>query len=79
MQTSSAESPTRTPLLDPRDIATALNLPWSHYVRLLSVQNHEARRFYEEEALRGGWTVLSNYGGGADPVSQKIQNLVGRK
>jgi hypothetical protein len=57
LQTSSAESPTRTPLLDPRDIATALNLPWSHYVRLLSVQNHEARRFYEEEALRGGWTV----------------------
>jgi len=43
--------------LDLRDIATALNLPWSHYVRLLSVQNHEARRFYEEEALRGGWTV----------------------
>lgn len=57
MQTSSEESPTRTPLLDLRDIATALNLPWSHYVRLLSVQNHEARRFYEEEALRGGWTV----------------------
>ena len=57
LQTSSEESPTRTPLLDPRDIATALNLPWSHYVRLLSVQNHEARRFYEEEALRGGWTV----------------------
>jgi hypothetical protein len=23
--------------------------------------------------------VLSNYGGGADPVSQKIQNLAGRK
>lgn len=56
-QTLSEESPTRTPLLDLRDIATALNLPWSHYVRLLSVQNHEARRFYEEEALRGGWTV----------------------
>lgn len=32
-------------------------LPWSHYVRLLSIQNPEARRFYETEALGGGWTV----------------------
>lgn len=32
-------------------------LPWSHYVRLLSVRNLEARRFYETEALRGGWTM----------------------
>jgi predicted nuclease of restriction endonuclease-like (RecB) superfamily len=32
-------------------------LPWSHYVCLLSVDNPEARRFYEEEALRGGWSV----------------------
>lgn len=32
-------------------------LPWSHYVRLLSVKNPEARAFYEAEALRGGWTV----------------------
>jgi predicted nuclease of restriction endonuclease-like (RecB) superfamily len=31
-------------------------LPWSHYVRLLSVRNPEARGFYETEALRGGWT-----------------------
>jgi predicted nuclease of restriction endonuclease-like (RecB) superfamily len=31
-------------------------LPWSHYVRLLSVKNIEARRFYEAEALRGGWS-----------------------
>jgi hypothetical protein len=31
--------------------------------------------------LDAGYTmaVLSNYGGGAQPVSQKIQNLVGRK
>ena len=31
--------------------------------------------------LDTGYTlaVLSNYGGGALPVSQKIQNLVGRK
>jgi predicted nuclease of restriction endonuclease-like (RecB) superfamily len=32
-------------------------LPWSHYVRLLSVENPEARAFYEQEALRGGWSV----------------------
>jgi len=38
-------------------VASELRLPWSCYVRLLSVQNPEARRFYEGEALRGGWTV----------------------
>jgi predicted nuclease of restriction endonuclease-like (RecB) superfamily len=32
-------------------------LPWSAYVRLLSVKNENARRFYEAEALRGGWSV----------------------
>jgi predicted nuclease of restriction endonuclease-like (RecB) superfamily len=32
-------------------------LPWSHYVRLLSVDNPEARTFYEHEALRGGWSA----------------------
>ncbi len=32
-------------------------MPWSHYVRLLSVENLNARRFYEAEALRGGWSV----------------------
>jgi hypothetical protein len=31
-------------------------LPWSHYVKLLSVEDPEARAFYEAEALRGGWT-----------------------
>ena len=32
-------------------------LPWSAYIRLLSVKNKHARAFYEEEALRGGWSV----------------------
>ena len=32
-------------------------LPWSHYVRLLSVKDAQARAFYEAEALRGGWSV----------------------
>jgi len=32
-------------------------LPWSAYVRLLSVKNPEARTFYETEALRSGWSI----------------------
>ena len=38
-------------------IAQRSPLPWSHYVRLLSVKKDEARRFYEAEAIRGGWSV----------------------
>ena len=50
LQTLSAES-----LLDA--IRSQFPLPWSAYVRLLSVRNQRARTFYEAEALRGGWTV----------------------
>jgi predicted nuclease of restriction endonuclease-like (RecB) superfamily len=32
-------------------------LPWSHYVKLLALDDPEARAFYEAEALRGGWSV----------------------
>lgn len=32
-------------------------LPWSHYVTLLGVKDDAARRFYEREALAGGWTI----------------------
>lgn len=32
-------------------------LPWSHYVRLISVEKSHARAFYEAEAIRGGWSV----------------------
>lgn len=38
-------------------IAAHFPLPWSAYVRLLSVKNLRAREFYEIEALRGGWSV----------------------
>ena len=38
-------------------LAERFPLPWSHYVRLLSVRNALARDFYEIEALRGGWSV----------------------
>ncbi|KAG0089731.1 hypothetical protein BGZ92_004285, partial [Podila epicladia] len=37
--------------------AKTFPLPWSAYVRLLSVKNEQARRFYETEALSGGWSV----------------------
>ena len=39
------------------DIAQAFALPWSAFVRLLSVKDDHARQFYETEALRGGWSV----------------------
>src|SRR5262249_36716972 len=42
---------------DVRAAASAFPLPWSHYVRLLSVDNLNARAFYEAEALRGGWSI----------------------
>jgi len=32
-------------------------LPWSHYVKLLTLKTPGARAFYETEALRGGWSV----------------------
>lgn len=38
-------------------LASRFALPWSAYVRLLSIRNTDARRFYETEALRSGWTV----------------------
>jgi predicted nuclease of restriction endonuclease-like (RecB) superfamily len=38
-------------------VAARFKLPWSHYARLLSVRNLQARHFYEQEALRGGWTI----------------------
>lgn len=38
-------------------LASRFPLPWSHYVRLLSVIDPDARAFYEREALRGGWSV----------------------
>jgi predicted nuclease of restriction endonuclease-like (RecB) superfamily len=38
-------------------VAKAFPLPWSAYVRLLSVKSELARQFYETEALRCGWSV----------------------
>jgi predicted nuclease of restriction endonuclease-like (RecB) superfamily len=41
----------------PIALDTRFALPWSAYVRLLSVKNPDARNFYEAEALRAGWSV----------------------
>jgi len=40
-----------------REATRSFPLPWSHYVRLLTVKDASARAFYESEALRGGWSV----------------------
>ena len=63
-QTLSDESASSTKINTLRNTATAplalanrFVLPWSAYVRMLSVKNPEARAFYEAEALRSGWSV----------------------
>ncbi|MDR1187794.1 MAG: PDDEXK nuclease domain-containing protein [Bifidobacteriaceae bacterium] len=65
--TASAKSPTLPTSHDeeagaarPVDAATLAEtfpLAWSAYARLMSVKDAAARRFYETEALRSGWTV----------------------
>jgi predicted nuclease of restriction endonuclease-like (RecB) superfamily len=54
LQTLSAISSNSNPLAQ---IAEKFPLAWSAYVRLLSVEDTYARKFYETEALRGGWSV----------------------
>jgi predicted nuclease of restriction endonuclease-like (RecB) superfamily len=51
------KSQTPSALLSWSELANAFTLPWSAYVRLLSVKDDHARQFYETEALRGGWSV----------------------
>lgn len=36
--------------------SSGFRLPWSHYVRLLAVEDEIARDFYHSEAFRGGWS-----------------------
>ncbi len=43
--------------IDLATVAARFPLPWSAYVRLLSVREAPARAFYEAEALRAGWSV----------------------
>jgi predicted nuclease of restriction endonuclease-like (RecB) superfamily len=64
LQTPSGESTLSSELKktdsDPSAIlalAPRFSLPWSAYVRLLSVKNPDARAFYETEAHRSGWSI----------------------
>jgi len=64
LQTPSAKSPNalqnnelHAASLSAPALASCFSLPWSAYVRLLSVKNPDARHFYEAEALRSGWSV----------------------
>ncbi|HNT27538.1 MAG TPA: PDDEXK nuclease domain-containing protein [bacterium] len=56
-QTPSGIFPAAYPDISLSELARLFPLPWSAYVRLLAVRNELARRFYETEALRGGWSV----------------------
>jgi predicted nuclease of restriction endonuclease-like (RecB) superfamily len=40
-----------------QSIAKHFPLSWSSYVRLLSLKSEQARRFYEIEAIRNGWSI----------------------
>lgn len=50
-QTLSGKSPMKG-----RAVPSRFVLPWSHYARLLSLKSENARKFYETEALRSGWS-----------------------
>lgn len=54
-ESSSTPTPPRPWTLD--ELTRIFTLPWSAYVRLLSIKDEHARRFYEAEALWGGWSV----------------------
>ena len=56
-QTPSGKSDITSTEIRLGQLLEAFPLPWSAYVRLLSVKNTCAREFYETEALRGGWSV----------------------
>ena len=57
LPTLSGESGNESALSHLGRVAARFPLPWSHYVRLLGLRSDEARKFYEAEALRGGWSV----------------------
>ena len=57
LQTPSGKLETPSAEVGFDNLLGAFPLPWSAYVRLLSVRNESAREFYEAEALRGGWSV----------------------
>ena len=59
-QTAPVESlltPADDGAIGPTYIGDRFTLGWSHYVTLLTIDNAEARRFYEIEATENGWSV----------------------
>ena len=56
LQTVSAKSPEAAANAPPF-IENVFTLGWCHYVTLLTIDNAEARRFYEIEATDNGWSV----------------------
>ena len=56
-QTPSGKFDTTSTEVRLKELIAVFPLPWSAYVRLLSVKNINAREFYETEALRGGWSI----------------------
>jgi len=58
LQTASGESSAAKATSSLSALADVFPLSWSHYVLLVRrSRSPDARRFYEAEALRGGWTV----------------------
>lgn len=56
LATSQSETPSRN--ITREQLAQAMPLSWSHYVRLVrGTRSVEEREFYEAEAMRGGWSV----------------------
>ena len=55
--TMARKKQTASAVLGWTELANTFSLPWSAYVRLLSVKDTYARQFYEIGALRGSWSV----------------------
>ena len=53
----SPNSAKQIPQTPPEELAKHFTLGWSHYVALLSIDDAEARKFYEIEAAENGWSV----------------------
>lgn len=52
------KSETSSRILNNEFISNRFPLPWSHYVMLVRrIKDDKARKFYESEALRSGWSV----------------------
>jgi predicted nuclease of restriction endonuclease-like (RecB) superfamily len=56
-QTASGKSQAISAEFTYKELSQVFPLSWSHYVLLLSAKLEVARKFYETEALRGGWSV----------------------